>query len=1751
MTRLQSGKTDGVALPGWDLLRHGGLLFDAARLGELGRSLPRPLAPGVESRLRQRGQAVLEELGEAGSFVSFVSFVLEEVCGFTAASGTWWRGSRVPATEGRRAIAGELLKPRHLWTGRRGARLPVFFDDGKRLGIGKSRRSVSRAVEWLRAGGEPLALLTNGRQWRLLFAGLDYEAWCEWDLDTWFDGGSLGPQVTALRTLLSPELWTPGEEGGEAPLLRRIRESREGQAEVSEVLGERVRQAVEILIRGHGAPLRSVAAAPADIYRAACRVAMRLVVILYAESRELLPRENALYDRSYGLGSLRARLERTELAGGSLSDSFSAWPCVLALFRLVRKGSHHPELPVTAYGGDLFAPGGADSPDGLSRALSVFETACFEASPPLVPDREVHEILRLLTRTRVRIHQGRGKVRVAALVGFSDLSSEYIGVLYEGLLDYELKTAPPGDPVLFLPGGDQPALPLSRLEAMDDAALRRLFADAKNRSAEEGDEGTEEPDEGAVTPEDTSDPEGNADETGAAAADPSVRYRRRAETWGRRAVRVAGLAGKRRGRNTPERRLAFENEVGAAARRLTKSLVLPDEWYLARWGGTRKGSGSFYTRTGLAVPTVQRTLRPLAYDPPPGADGAPDREAPSPGWTPKKPEDILSLAVCDPACGSGAFPLAALRFLTEALYASLHYHGRIEPAGEERSLVRLLGVDDGERQPPDERLGDELIPCRPEDGDFEPRLKAVLRRYVVERCIYAVDLDPLAVELCRLSLWIETMDRELPFGFLDHKVKCGNSLVGAWFDSFRHYPAMAWKGRKGGDENHANGVHFEKGARMRALKAFVEERLKPGLRDLLTGRTLFREDLLAKASSAHDESQAALEALHALPVRDAAKRARRYREDFLGSPARQSLKAAMDLWCACWFWPADGLDSAPLPTSFADPPEATRAMAACLASEMRFFHWELEFPDVFREAGAGFDAVLGNPPWENLQPNPEEFFSDRDPLFRTYGRLEKVRTQRHLFQADQESEKQWLDYTARFNDLAHWVGNVVNPFGDPAGRTGNQKTVFSLGAGSSALHDRWRSGRARESGYADAEHPFRFQMGRIFTYKLFLEQSMVLIKDGGRCGCIIPSGLYSDFWSRPLRDFLLDRCRWEWLFGIENRDRVFPIHRSYKFNPVIVEKGGETAAIRTAFMRRNLDDWARAEELILVYTRAQIERFSPESRILLEIQSKREFELLDKIYSNSVLLGSDEPEGWNINYDIEFMMNTHAHLFPPRPQWEAKGYRPDEYSRWLLGDWRPIGELWAELGVDPSRPEPPAIELEDWLFDHDADPERREAEARFVHGHLLKPGDLARTGGSLRCAQSPYDRLPIPRANIPDGVILSREGDAWIREDKIGDVALPLYEGRMIGQFDPSQKGWVSGKARSAVWDDIPWNHKQIQPQYLMSRNDNFASLETSVVSQKVAMMSIASSTNTRTMISVPLQGLPCGNSVGVLRCIRHEHCLPLSAALNSFAYDFCLRKQLPGLNMNYFLIEDTPLPRPRTGELVHSAPWLFDLMPGEGALSLPSLNRALAKHERLRLRCILDVLMFSAFRMDLDDVRHVLGQCDFPRSSISSASSGGRLDAKGFWRVDKDRDPELRHTVLTLIAFHDLEAKIAAAGGNREHGIRAFLAQNDEGWMLPETLRLADYGLGHDERANRPQPVASRLGPRFYDWQLVQSATEARRERHRHARNLFGPAAAEPGSPSRFAAPPEAEELPQAAEPAAAYRAPSPKKTRSPNLFE
>lgn len=1681
-----------AVLSGWELLRHGGLLLDPPRLQRLAQHAPAPLNRFHAQELRRAATALLAGDRDVSEFVAFV---LEHVCGFTSDTDTWLRGPAVGTEWTRRTPTGESVKPRHLWRGSHGVLLPVFIDAEKQLGIGRGRRAPSQVVQWLRSGTERLALLTNGRQWRLIFAGLDFDAWCEWDVDLWFEEGELSPQVGALRTLVSPLLWTPPQEGRPTPLLAAVLDSRKGQAELSAALGERVREAVELLVQAHGEVLseRCPYVAPADVYRAAVRVVMRLVVVLFAESRELLPRDNSLYHAAYGVGGLMEELEKVAARGGNrLARSWSAWPRLLALFRLVHEGSHHPSLPVPAYGGELFAQA-EPAADGLSKALAVFESAAFEHE--LFPDRDVHWVLERITRTRVRLRQGRASIWVTAPVDFSDLSSEYIGILYEGLLDFELKTAPGGDPVIFLAVGNQPALPLSRLEAMDDRALKSLLEKMKDTSTADDDESSREDesakeladdvaadadanfvgDSGEDTDED-SDAEAPEVEHGAdEPADHRHVTRTRAEAWARRAVEIGGMVRRPRGRLTPERERSHEETVSRKARQLVVRVVLPGEWYLVRWGGTRKGSGTFYTRPGLAVPTVQRTLRPLAWTPPLRADGGPDSDAPTADWMPKLPEEILTLKVCDPASGSGTFPVAALRFLTEALYAAVHHHGRVSDLGD-RSVVSLLRPIDP-AAPPGEALGRELIPCRPGDGSFEPRLKAVLRRHVVERCIYGVDLDPLAVELCRLALWIETMDRTLPFSFLDHKVKCGNALVGAWFDSFRHFPVMAFKNREGGDKGHANGVHFKKEVRTKALKTFASGPLKDDLARFLVGPTLFdSRDQVAEAAVVHDDALDLLAHLHDLPVHDAAERARIYRDELLGAPAYRRLRKAMDLWCACWFWPAEELDNAPLPSTLAAPPDATRVTAARIAARLRFFHWELEFPDVFHAPGTGFDAVLGNPPWDIAKPNSKEFFSNIDPLYRAYGKQEALRAQTEYF-TDASVEREWLDYNADFRAQSSLMKYATAPFGDPViAEVSTDRFSIARGRKNDTLHERWRAIRAKSKGYADPMHPFWHQgSADINLYKAFLEQSHALLRQGGRLGFVVPFGLCCDDGCTDLRKLFIDRCSWEWLFGFENRESIFGIDPRNKFNAIVIEKNGTTKAIRAAFMRRSLRDWERAEEIVAPYTKEQLFRFSPRSSAFLEVQSTKDLDLLEKIYANSVLLGDDGPDRWGVKYASEFHMTNDSKLFPLRSAWEARGYLPDEYGRWLKVPW------------------------------HD----RSEESA----------APLARR-----------------RADIDRGIVLSADGSRWAdlstlqdaefphpdkKQKVIGpEVALPLYQGPMVFDWSPNAATYDRGGNSGAVWTRNSDPSTPIRPQYLMGKPTFVHS--NAYKAHKVVYRTLSNPmSNERSAIPVCLPPYPCGNSLGVLVLQGRsdlKRALALSAVMGSFVFDWVLRMRLSSMNINAFYLREMCVLQPsqQLSDVIallcarlsfpgyrYSAEWLR--FPN---IHSPAREFALTEHERLRLQVVMAAVTFALWGLSEADLPQLLAYCDLPTSISSKRDAVRDISSKGLWRIGRFRDPEIRSSILSVPAFHDLKARVGEEGGDLWRGINSFLSQNDgEGWMLPKTLCLADYGLGRDQRARDSQPVVSRLGPRFYDWQLTQSAEESWRECHLHARNLLGEA--------------------------------------------
>ena len=397
---------------------------------------------------------------------------------------------------------------------------------------------------------------------------------------------------------------------------------------------------------------------------------------------------------------------------------------------------------------------------------------------------------------------------------------------------------------------------------------------------------------------------------------------------------------------------------------------------------------------------------------------------------PKTPEEILALKVCDPACGSGTFP-GRRAAVPDRRALRLAPSSRAHLGDGDRAVVRLLDQRAAAAMP-EELLGRELLPCRPDDALFEPRLKALLRRHVVERCIYGVDLDPLAVELCRLALWIETMDRDLPFSFLDHKIKCGNSLVGAWFDTVPALPGDGVEEPRGRRQEPHQRRALREGGAHEGDQGVRQGHADAGPADVPRGpNASLTRTCRSRRATVHTPMRSPRSlALHDLPVHDSAERARVYREELVGSAAYQSLKAAMDLWCACWFWPADDLEHAPLPTTLAAPPEETRAVAERVARRKRFFHWELEFPDVFNaEARVRRDSrqsAVGT-----LQPNSKEFFSNIDPLYRSYGKQEALGDQTEYFRRRRAFEQEVARLHRGLHERSRTGEVRARPFGDP------------------------------------------------------------------------------------------------------------------------------------------------------------------------------------------------------------------------------------------------------------------------------------------------------------------------------------------------------------------------------------------------------------------------------------------------------------------------------------------------------------------------------------------------------------------------------------------------------------------------------------------------------------------------------------------------------------------------------------------------
>ncbi|MDI3334813.1 N-6 DNA methylase [Defluviimonas aestuarii] len=624
------------------------------------------------------------------------------------------------------------------------------------------------------------------------------------------------PMLAGLKLVLDRfRLFSDADERRLPALLKK---SRDAQASVSTELAGQVLGALHDLLRGlHAADpdlTRELARSrPEHLYEGLLTVLMRLVFILYAEDRDLLPsrsdgRARSIYETSYSVRGLFARLaEEAALNPDTMDERRGGWGQLLALFRLIHGG--HPTHFVQARGGKLFDPDefpfleGRSDVDEDSRVLQVSD-GC---------------ILRILEGLMTLKLRGQERERLS----YRTLDVEQIGSVYETVMGFTVEEAPCR--VLAIKAGKNNKTPV--FVGLDDLLSKKgkdRIKDLKENVGRSLTAAQAKPIEAAITVEDL-----------AAALD-----------------------------NIVDERGSPRHVVAAAG---TPILQPTDE---------RRRTGSHYTPRSLTAPIVAHALEPAF-----------ERLGPD-----ATPEQVLDLKVCDPAMGSGAFLVEACRAIASRL------------------------VDAWARWP-------DARPKIPADEDEE--LHA--RRLVAQRCLYGVDRNARAVDLARLSLWLATLAKDQEFTFLDHALKCGDSLVGLTPEQIA---AANWDASKPG---------------LPLLRPLVAERVAEADRARAEIRSAPDDTMRAIQEKRHKHVETRLSPVRLLGdaviaaffSADKAKAREKARADaeswFSGRPAR---------------WDMLG-----------DSANALRKGERGIPP----FHWAIEFPEVFKRENGGFDAIVGNPPF--------------------------------------------------------------------------------------------------------------------------------------------------------------------------------------------------------------------------------------------------------------------------------------------------------------------------------------------------------------------------------------------------------------------------------------------------------------------------------------------------------------------------------------------------------------------------------------------------------------------------------------------------------------------------------------------------------------------------------------------------------------------------------------------------------------------
>lgn len=854
----------------------------------LSKALPQGLdAPDrdVSARLRSARDQLDED---ATLHRTWCEFVLREVLELDEALAT---GAQIPAGQEHRAAEhGDTVRPELVALDHgTGAPRPVLHvtvhDPGQQLDrrvadVGWSASPIDRIAALCRATDVQLGLTTNGQSWALVYARRgETTGVCSWDSDLWLEEPIT---LRAFRTLLGAHRFFSVPDEDTLPAL--LEQSAKNQQEVTARLGAQVRQAVELLIDAldradHDRKGELLGDIPnQELYRAAVTMMMRLVFLFVAEERRLLPLDDPLYAESYAASTLREQLEEraTRFGEDPLERSSAAWYRLLALSRGVHGGIEHEALRLPAYGGGLFDPDRYPFLEGRAAGTGWRDDP---AAPLPVDDRTV---LHLLSALQVLTEPGRsGQPPTSVRLSFRALDVEQIGHVYEGLLDHTaVRTF---DAALGLVGSLEAEVSLTLLEnakADDEAKLIELLKNETRKSPAALGKAL------AAVP----DPDRVAKLLAVCDNDPELRDR---------VLPFLGLV---------------RDDLRANPR-----VFLPGALYVTA-AGDRRATGTYYTPRSLAEEVVQHALDSVAYNPGPAEE--PDSEK----WKLKSSDELLDLKVADIAMGSGAFLVAACRYLA----------------------ARLLEAWEGERVPVENAIADLHSKRAAESLPADPLERDVLaHRLVAERCLYGVDKNPMAVEMAKLSLWLVTLAKDRPFSFLDHSLREGNSLLGVTsLDQIRTLHFEPGRGRQL-HENllqplRAIGSALDTATALREeLESFVvhdvrDAERKSGLLSRATealsivhllGDLVIGAALASTTDSELDSTLAGAATLVATLMRGDTPHQQGHARAQLSDASQRMLRAGVS-----------------------DPDDPRR----CL-------HWPIEFPEVWRHGG--FHAVVGNPPF--------------------------------------------------------------------------------------------------------------------------------------------------------------------------------------------------------------------------------------------------------------------------------------------------------------------------------------------------------------------------------------------------------------------------------------------------------------------------------------------------------------------------------------------------------------------------------------------------------------------------------------------------------------------------------------------------------------------------------------------------------------------------------------------------------------------